>query len=93
MDSVISGVTLFCSPRGKWACGQDLEAEKQLSGGRGGSWEMKEKKKGELGRGPVRGYLGHSIGWGTETWASEFGGQSLEPDCLSESRLYRSAAV
>lgn len=61
----------------------------------GEGWQLgdERKKKGELGRGPVRGYLGHSIGWGTETWASEFGGQSLEPDCLSESRLYRSAAV
>lgn len=73
MDSVISGVTLFCSPRGKWACGQDLEVEKHLSGVRGWQRGDERKKIGELGRGPVRGYLGHSIGWGTETWASEFG--------------------
>ena len=31
----------------------------------------------------MRGYLGHSIVWGTKTWALEFGVQSLEPELVS----------
>lgn len=54
----------------------------------GEGWQLgdERKKKGELGRGPVRGYLGHSIGWGTETWASEFGGQ-IDPPAPSRFQM------